>query len=267
MDDFASATRIERLGPGRFQARIADGWQQGRGAFGGLVLGTLARAMLADEPQSDRALRTLAGDLCGPVLPGEAEIVTRVLRRGSNQTNVSAELRQGGEVLALASAVLSAPRLQPSLPRSLPLGAAPPSDWRALPVVEVAPPLFPAFAQHYEYRSLGPPFGPTAEAHAAGFVREREPVGPRRLDAPALIARLDAWWPTLFLVEGRPRPMATVSFLAEILADTASLPSTEPLHYRARLAGHYEGFCVELRELWHGEQLVALNQQTFAVIK
>jgi hypothetical protein len=61
--------------------------------------------------------------------------------------------------------------------------------------------------------------------------------------------------------------MATVSFVAELLADPAALPPMEPLRYRARLLGHHQGFCVELRELWHGEQLVALNQQTFVVIK
>lgn len=29
----------------------------------------------------------------------------------------------------------------------------------------------------------------------------------------------------------------------------------------------HEGFCVELRELWSGDRLLTLNQQTFAVLK
>jgi hypothetical protein len=262
MDDFLAASLVERIGNGRFQARIPDGWQQGRGAFGGLVLGTLARAMTADEP-GERALRTISGDLCGPVLPGEAEVVTRVLRRGSNQSNVSAELRQGGAVLALASAVLSRPRPSPAPP---PLETVPAvDDWRALAVVPMAAPFGPAFARHYEFRSLGPALAPTGAARCAGFVRERAALP--RLDAPALIGRLDSWWPTLFLVDGKPRPIATVSFVAEILADPATLEPTEPLHYRARMAGMHDGFFVELRELWQGERLVALNQQTFAILK
>ncbi len=263
MGDFISVTKIERVGEGRFTAHIPDGWQQGRGAFGGLVLGTLAHAMLEGEPQGNRALRTLSGDLCGPVLPGEVEIATRVLRRGSNQSNMHAELRQGGEVLALASAVLSTAR--PS-PPSVPLEAAPPpSDWPTLPVVELAQAFRPPFAEHYEYRSVGPALGPTGEARTSGFIRERAAL--ECVDAPTLIARLDAWWPTLFLVEGKPRLMATVSFMAEILCDPAALKATEPLRYRARLAGLHQGFCVELRELWQGERPVALNQQTMAIIK
>jgi hypothetical protein len=262
MDDFATATRIERVGAGRFTARIPEGWQQGRGAFGGLVLGTLARAIVTDEPEGGRLLRTLSGDLCGPVMPGEAEVVTRQLRRGANQSNWSAELRQGGNVLALASAVLSTPR--PSPPLATP-DTPPPLDWQALPVVPMGPPVTPQFAVNYEYRTLGAPFGPASEARLEGFVRERTPL--TRVDAAALIARLDSFWPTLFLVEGRPRPIATVSFVAEIMTDPQTLAPTEPLRYRARTAGLHEGFCVELRELWRGEQMVALNQQTFAVIK
>ena len=29
----------------------------------------------------------------------------------------------------------------------------------------------------------------------------------------------------------------------------------------------HDGFFVELRELWHGDHVVALNQQTFAILR
>lgn len=263
--DFLGASSLERISELTFRAQLPDGWQQGRGAFGGLVLGTLLRAIEAAEPDRSRAARTLSGDLCGPVLPGAAEVVVRVLRRGSNQSNLAAELRQGDAVLATASAVLSAPRPQPEPP---PLEAAPEvADWRTAPVLPVAAPAGPTFAQHYEYRSLEPlPFlVATGEARAAGWIREQQPL--RALDAPALVGRLDAWWPTLFHVGGQLRPIATISFVAQILVDPATLPPSEPLRYRARMAALHDGFFVELRELWHGERVVALNQQTFAIIK
>jgi hypothetical protein len=59
----------------------------------------------------------------------------------------------------------------------------------------------------------------------------------------------------------------TVSFLAELLVDPASIPHDRPLRYRARTAGHGGGFVVEFRELWSDDRLVALNQQAFAVVK
>src|SRR6516162_3320175 len=107
LSEFEAATAVERVGEHTFRSIVPDGWQQGRGAFGGLVLGSLLRAMLRSESDPERAARTLAGDICGPVLPGPTEIHVRVLRRGSNQSNLAAELTQGGAVLATATAVLS----------------------------------------------------------------------------------------------------------------------------------------------------------------
>ena len=79
---FAEATAVRRVSDDEFVTSVPDGWQQGRGAYGGLVLGAMARASLAAEPDGARACRCLTGDLCGPVLPGEARIRTEVLRRG-----------------------------------------------------------------------------------------------------------------------------------------------------------------------------------------
>lgn len=262
--DFQIASKVEETSPSEFAALIPDHWQQGRGAFGGLVLGTLLRAIERCEPDASRTTRTLSGDLCGPVLSGPAELRVRTLRRGNNQSNLAAELAQDGAVLATASAVLSPPRAADGAPRFVP--APPPSSppWRELPALAVAPPVGPAFAQHYEYRAAGAPFSRGDEPVIDGFIRERVPLA--RLDAPALVGRLDAWWPTLFAV-GAPRPVATISFVAEILVDPATLPPEEPLRYRARMAALHDGFFVELRELWSGERVVALNQQTFAILR
>jgi hypothetical protein len=252
--EFAAASAVEATSELSFRAYVPDGWQQGRGAFGGLVLGTLLRAMEAAEPDRRRSARTLSGDICGPVLPGAAEIKVRVLRRGSNQTNYSAELAQGPAVLATASSVFSTARPQPELPLA---GAPEPADWQSLAVMPLPG---TSFAQHYEYRGT---FG-GGQARAEGFIRERQVLA--AVDAPALIGRLDAWYPTLFHVHG-PRPMATISFVAQILIDPSTLPPDEPLRYRAQMAASHDGFFVELRELWHKDTIVALNQQTFAVIK
>jgi hypothetical protein len=262
MADFARASAVDLVGDGVFRAEIPDGWQQGRGAFGGLVLATMLRAIERSERDGARATRTLSGDLCGPVLPGVAAIRVRELRRGANQSNFAAELVQHGEVQATCTAVLSAAR-RVTMARP-PLDPPAPQDWQAVPVFALAPPDAPVFTPHYEYRSqLGR--GESRELIIDGWIRERSTLA--ALDAPAMIGRLDAWWPTAFGLDARPRPMATVSFTAEMLADPASLDPAQPLRYRSRMAGLHEGFFVELRELWQADRPVALNQQTFVVIK
>jgi hypothetical protein len=260
MSPFEVASRVTPLREHRYAARVPDGWQQGRGAFGGLVLGTLLRALEASEPEAARKTRTLMGELIGPVQPGDAEIAVSVLRRGSNQTNLRADLVQGGEVIAYASAVCSKARRFEGISRQSP--ARP--RWQDVPPVPDTG-LAPAFARHFDFRNVGPvPFAGGADAGVAGFVRER--VAPTAVDAPALVALLDVWWPSFFSVADRPRLGATVSFTAEILCDPSTIDAARPLFLTARAVGAYEGFVVECRELWDEDRLVALNQQTFAVL-
>jgi acyl-CoA thioesterase len=251
---FTIASEISSITDHVFRAAIPDGWQQGRGAFGGLVLGILARACERDEPDSRRRIRSLMGDIAGPVAPGECTVRVRTLRRGNNQSNLAAELVQGESVLATASAILSPPRTAHSHAGFL--GAPATGDWSAIEPARISGAA--AFAQHYLYRDAGS----TAQS-IEGFISETEPL--ERIDSAAINARLDAWYPTLFQLEG-PRPCATVGFAAELLVDPATLPA-DPLRYRARLAAMNEGFFVEMRELWQGDRVVALNQQTFAILK
>lgn len=260
---FTRASAITPRGPLTFEATIPDGWQQGRGAFGGLVLAILLRAIEAAEPDTTRRTRSLSGDICAPVLPGLVTVEVTVLRRGRNLTNLDARMLQQGEVVARASAVVSEARAAhlPPTPDAPP----PASDWSALDVLPLAPPLAPVFTQHFAFRTTGAlPFMGHDRAETAGFVAER--ATPPALDAPAIVGLLDAWWPAVLTVSDRPRPSATVAFTAQFLVDPATLDATAPLRFRARAVAAADGFSVEFRELWSGDALVALNQQTFALL-
>jgi Acyl-CoA thioesterase N-terminal domain/Acyl-CoA thioesterase C-terminal domain len=247
-----------------FEGEVPDGWQQGRGAFGGLVFGLLARAMEMHVADSTRSLRTLSGDIASPVLPGPVRLEAETLRRGSNQSNVQARLTQGGAVLAVATGVLSGPR-RVAVP---PLEREPPerAEWDQILVAPVAPPFGPDFARAYEYRPTGPmPFAGGRVAETAGYVRERVPPG--RRDAASMLALLDAWWPTLFSIDETFRPIATISWMAELAVEPKRLDASERLFHTAKMVSLADGFFVELRELWSGDVCLAMNQQTFAVLR
>src|SRR5262249_25162823 len=159
------------VGEGLYRATIPEGWGHGRGAFGGLVLAVMLRAMQAEEPEA-RAVRTIAGDLGGPVMPGDVEIRAEKLRRGSSQTNLRARLHQGGQTLASSLAVLSQPRAREL--RILPEPPAP-ADFRDHAILPMDAPGASPFTRNYEYRSMGPLFfSRGAEAVSEGFVVERE---------------------------------------------------------------------------------------------
>jgi hypothetical protein len=263
---FEQATAIQPTGEDEsnlYEGNVPDQWQQGKGAFGGLVIGILARAILASESDRRRSLRSITADLCAPALPGPVEVHVATLRRGASVSFIDARLNQNGSIVARASAALGSAR--PIAPATIRSVAPKPPPWRDVSPLPVGPPAGPVFSQKYEYRSLGPlPFAGGSEPAAEGWLRER--ITPAVLDEAAVVGLLDAWWPTILAVESAPRAVATIGYTMQLLVDPRALDAAEPLYYRARGVAGNDNFFVEMRELWSGDSVVAMNQQTFALL-
>lgn len=256
---FDLASRVTRVGD-RFRAEVPEGWQQGRGAFGGLSIGIAVRAL--EEAEPERAMRAVTAELPGPLMPGAAEIAVTSLRRGSGMSTLEATIVQEGETKARVSGVFGRARVADvDLEHTVD-----PGDWRA---VEPLPPqqLGPAFARYFEYRLTGPlPFAGGDEPVVEGWTRPRAPLP--RYGAAEVVAMADAYWPAIFSTTTAPRPMATVTYTLQILHPPEALDPEAPLFYRARMLAGRDGYVSELRELYTPEgRLVALNPQTFVVIK
>lgn len=266
--DFDTMVTPAALGGGRYSVALLDGWQQGRGAFGGLVLAVMVRAAEAAASDAERPLRSLSAQIVGPVQPGQVEIATEVLRTGSAVTSVAARLVQAGALQAHAVAVFGKARATYAARPVLPAPQPPP--WRERASIPLSNPLSPVFARHMEYWPTGPlPFsgvGPDAVQETAGWVRMRRPG--RARDAAYTIALIDSYWPGFLAAATGPRPSATLTFSLETMADLAGLDPDAPLFHRARVLGGRDGYAIEARELWGEDgRLVALNQQIFVVIK
>jgi acyl-CoA thioesterase len=253
-----------RAGAGRFVAQIPDGWQQGRGAYGGVALGLLTRAVMAAAGE-ELGLRSLAAALCAPVIVGEAELLVESLRTGSGTATLAARLVQAGELRAHATAVLGRPRTGEDLGWEPPRVAPPP--WRELTPVDIGPPLAPTFTRQMELRpTSAPPFSGSRETQASGWLRARDP-GPAR-DAAYLAALSDVWWPSFLMRLAAPRPIATVSYMLEIVGSMDGLDPDAPLYHEGTSPVARQGYAVELRSL-RGEdgRLLAMNQQVLAIIR
>jgi acyl-CoA thioesterase len=266
--DLSEATAVSRLSGDVFRLRVPGGWRQGRGAFGGLVLGALTRAMEACEPDGDRVLRSLSGAIGAPVPAGDAEIHVKVLRRGNAVSTYEASLLRpgdGGDVLAHATAVFGRKR-QDTRAWSPVAPPAQPS-WAELGGAVLPQGIAPEFTRYFELRPFGAlPFGGGPDAVADGYVRAVHP--PRALGAPELVALADVWWPATFAIDTAPRPIATVAFTLQLFTPPAPLAPERPLRHRARAVASQDGYVVEMRELWtESGALLALNQQTFVMIK
>lgn len=264
-----------RVGEMRFELEIPEGWQQGRGAFGGLVVGAMARACLIASAGASagegRSLRSLTAELMAPALVGRAHIEVEVLRRGSGVTTLAARLSQDDGLKAHAVAVLGSGRAESVSWLELPPPQPPP--WSAVPPFFTLDPgdrrlaFMPPFARNFVFRNTGPmPFSGGPAAVTSGWIAPRLPVQSR--DEAFLIAMADSWWPACFSVLRTPRPVATLTFMIEILGECPLVEEGAPLYFCGRAPAARDGYTSEQRQLWSADgRLLATNHQVMIVIK
>jgi len=241
---------------------VPDGWQQGRGAFGGLTLAALARAAGGRVDLGERPVRAITAEIPSAVLVGPAQVKVSPLREGSGLTTLVAHLEQRGEIVAHAVTSFGKPR--PVGVERVEVARPSPPPFSEVPIVPSVS-FGPSFARHLEYRLVsGIPFSDAREASIEGWVRFLEPG-----DVPrwvALIGLVDAYFPSVLPVLAGPRPFGTISFAAHLFDAEWSL--SEPLYHRSRLLAAQQGYLAEVRELWTpGGEICAINQQTMAIIK
>lgn len=248
-----------------YELEVHPGWRQGRGAFGGLVVSALIRAIEQHTADPARRVRSVTAELPGPTEAGRAEISVETLRAGKHVSTVRAALRQAGELRAHAVAVLGAARAGGEAPGWNELTAPVAPAWPDVMPVPIAGG-GPEFARHFEYRVIeGVPTG-GGPGRALGWVRPCDP-GPAR-DAGYVAAMIDAWWPCAMIRLPTFRPMATIAYTLDLVGDPAAGDPDAPLLYRASAPVCSDGYSLESRELWTADgRLVAINHQTFVIIQ
>jgi acyl-CoA thioesterase len=224
---FAAATAVTPAGDGLYTADISPDWWVFTGPNGGYVASVVLRAMTERVGDAQRPARSLTVHYLRPAKAGAAEVRTSVARAGRSLSTVTAELYQGGERVALATAAFAAAReggwafhdaVAPAVPR--------PAD---LPTIGLPTPVMPPIAHRFEYRpvTVDPVFGGAPRADVTSWLRLREPAP----YDPVLLATVsDAHAPAVFVKATAPLATATVDLT---------------VHFRtAAAAGHATGWCL-----------------------
>jgi hypothetical protein len=268
MDSFDSATALERRGVDQFTWYVPDGWQQGRGAWGGLVVGALVRAVTTAEPDGARKVRAVSAQLVAPAVVGEHRITLACVRRGSGTSTWTAVLADGQErLVASVTAVLGSARILEDAPDQSSWQVARPPDvppFEQVPRLPLGPPMGPVFAPRLRLHPVTgvPTMGGPPES--TGWVAYDVPPNP---SAAALIGLVDAWWPASLAAMPAMRAVATVAFSANLLIDPAELDPAAPLMHHSFVTAAAEGFTSETRRLWTaGGRLVVENLQSIVLI-
>jgi hypothetical protein len=262
---FQRATAVRPDGEGAYLWEVPGGWEQGRGAWGGLCIAAFLHAIEAAHDEPERTVRSVSAEIAAPARVGTVRLTPSLRRRGASLSvwNVRAENDQG--LVGSMVAVMSTPR--PTVPDYSAWGlmAAPDVPPAAeVPAVPIGPPLGPPFMTHLEMRPLaGLPFAGTGAA-TSGWVRLAEPAAHT---AASLLALVDAWWPASLPPMTQSHAFATVSYAATLLVDPATVAADEPLLSDSVVVGAHEGFTSETRRLWSGDgRLLVDNLQAVALI-
>lgn len=267
-ETFETATAVSEREPGTYSWVVPPGWAVGRGAWGGIVIGSLINAICAAERDAARVVRSVSAEIAAPATVGEHEVVVTSLRRGSGlstwgATTVNAE----GELIARLTAVLAEDRKSsvdldyttwdlpgpPSAPAS-----------RDIAGIDMAG-LAPEFVQHLDIRPVSGIAYSGRGTQTLGYVRLAAPVAHT---AASLIGLVDGWWAAAIVALDRFRPIATINFSANILVDPASIAPDELLLHHGFATGSHAGFTSEQRRLWSTDgRLVVDNLQSTVLIK
>ena len=268
MSSFTEATALTMQHPGHFTWDVPDGWQQGRGAWGGLVTGAAARAIVMHEPDAERTLRTISIHMSGPVVVGRSEIRVSPVRIGSNMSTWSATITDAdGATTVHAIAITGRPRV-PDLHDALPswphIDAPSLPDPSTVAKIPRGAPGTPTFLQNLDLKVVdGMPYR-GGQARCLGFVRFADPT---EWSDIALLSIVDAWWPTALPKLTQLRPAATVSYAAHLLAEPSEAPDGSWLAFESFMSGAHHGFTTETRRLWSPDgRLLVENHQSIALI-
>jgi acyl-CoA thioesterase len=260
---FDADTDVQARGDGRFAARISERWWVGKGPNGGYVAAIVLRAM-QEMVGAERAPRSLTVHFPRSPEAGPVEIVVTLEREGGRASFLSARLEQGGELQAIALAVLA-------------------EDWQGngyselqMPEAEEPGELYepdpelvagmPTMFQNYSMRSaLGEPAFSGGAPYSGAWLRAREP---RPLDAPLAAAILDAWFPAAFVRIERAAPAPTIDYTVHFRSPLpppgAGAEDPYLAVFRSGLARH--GFFEEDGELWSRDGILLAQSRQLALL-
>lgn len=259
MESFEDAIALTQQDDGSFVWNVPDGWQVGRGAWGGLIIGAMVRAVMQAETDQNRVVRSVAANLAAAALPTRIDISVRRERSGSLVSVWTVTATDEGKYIASMTAVMGIRRLTKA---AMAFGS---SGILKMPAVAAAadvaefdfgPPAGPPMGGHLIVRPISGLLRTGAPAETMGWVRLRDEVPYR----PAtLFALADAWWPANFVTLKGGEGVATVHYAASLLIDPDSLKPEDYLLHHGYTTAANGGFASEHRRLWVADGRLAVD--------
>jgi acyl-CoA thioesterase len=255
MGDFEHDTSVRPRGDGLFDCEIRPDWWVVAGPNGGYIAAIIVRALSADPALDSRPLRSVTIHYLGRPQAGPAEVHVEADRHGRSVSFSRARLGQGGRTIASAAAVFADDRPGLELDWTEPPQVRAPDEIEQLPDNGAGL----AFARQFDSRpTIGSRlFGGADEALTGGWIRFRDE---RPLDAAALVALCDAWFPAVFAMVSEPLPVPTLELTVHLRGRLPRPRDWTLGRWTTQLAR--DGFLEESAEIYSREgELLAHSRQ------
>lgn len=263
-DDAYSATMLKS---GKWSWEPHEGWLQGRTVFGGLTVAAIAKAMTVEvlagheQGSAQPILRTIQYTFPAPLLPREAIIEVTVDRRGSSATFVSAAVTQDGHMVGRANAVFGASR-DSDVNKSLPAPALDMTldEATTFPYIEgVTPEFTRQFDMKWGVSEF--PFGDGKEGVVGGYARHKS----NAQGAPAILALLDTWPPSVLPMFKQPAAASSVALTMHIVEDIPEVGPDDWFEFKYTTQSAAHGYTTEIGQLSFDGKVIAWVEQLVAV--
>lgn len=265
MDDtqhpFDRLIDLEPLEGGRWRGRTSEAYANMVGPFGGATA-AVALSAIWRHPQRQGEPIALTVNYAGPIADGEFEVEAEPSRTNRSTQHWVVHLRQAGQVVITATAVLASRRTTWSA-----VEAGFPPVPAAHTLERSPPPAALRWTASYDMRFVKGelqfvPAPPTSQDSVSLLWVRDEP--PRPLDFLSLAALCDVFFPRILLRRSAWVPIGTVSFTVYFHADAQTLAAvgTSAVLGHARAHQFRNGYFDQAAEMWGpGGELLAVTHQ------
>lgn len=261
MTPLDEALRLEALAEGRFRGHTHPGYANMVGPFGGITAAQALAAVMQHPARIGEPL-TLTVNYCAAMADGGFDAIAQAVKTNRTTQHWWVELRQDGRTVTSATAVTALRRqVWQRVEHQMPVVPAPETLARA-PSLR-----FVEWPRRYEMRVIDDPLplvdDDTEHPSSRGRMWVRDDP-PRPLDACALAAICDVFFPRIWRRRARKTPAGTVSMTVCFHADAALLAATgsSPLLAQAQAQAFRCGFFDQAVQVWNREgELLATSQQ------
>lgn len=262
LPEFDRDTAVVRTGDDAFTATLSEDWWVFAGANGGYLASVLMRALTERVGDPERMARSLTVHYLRPPAAGPVDVSTRVVRAGRSLSTLAATMRQGGEEMALATAVFARSRPSLSFHQAEPPAVSPPEQTAPSAWPED---FLPPIARRFEYRPV------TSEAIYAG--EEKAEVGawlrlrePRPLDPVLLATVADALAPAVFPKSPHPVSATTIDLTVHFRAPADAVPDAGWCLATFRSTVAVDGFVEEDGAVWSPSGTLLAQSRQLALV-